>query len=357
MSDGGGSPGEQTQSENASEDPAFGWEPMPFRPELDHPDVYAYRLGYHMHRRGHAKGAKGEGPPERKPFVRGPVREASPNPIRALATTTVARRRRGAVGDLLSPGTLLGRWLAKRDTTTRLRHRDAAGTLGSAAAVARATDHLGHLLTACAAGSIATFLTHPIDTILVNRQVGSTARLGLAGLFRGVLPATAGGFVFYGTMQFSFGWFGAWGLGTAAAGACSGLTEALFRGPVESYKNVRQTGAVLASSSMGRFAARGTAAMACREIPGNALYFTAFAYALERQSFGSDTFAGNALAGSVAGATWSLFLHPVDALRVQFVTGRPLEITFRGIGPSITRGTLAATIYFAALGDLRRRYL
>ena len=97
--------------------------------------------------------------------------------------------------------------------------------------------------------------------------------------------------------------------------------------------------------------------MACREIPGNALYFTAFALALERQRCGPDSFLGNALAGSVAGATWSLFLHPVDALRVQYVTGRPLELTFRGIGPSIARGTAAATIYFAALGELRRRYL
>ena len=55
------------------------------------------------------------------------------------------------------------------------------------------------------AGALATFLTHPLDTILVRSQAGSTSTLSFPSLFRGVVPATAGGFLFFGQMQFSYG--------------------------------------------------------------------------------------------------------------------------------------------------------
>ena len=126
---------------------------------------------------------------------------------------------------------------------------------------------------------------------------------------------------------------------------------------------MRQTGTACARAGIARFVAKGTMAMACREVPGNAVYFCAFTAAVEAQRQQSratdgatDTFLGNALAGCCAGTAWSLCVHPIDALRVQYVTGRPLKLTYCGIAPAVTRASLSATIFFATFGEVRRWY-
>jgi hypothetical protein len=321
--------------------------PPAFLPALETPEVLAYRHAYQAHRKGEARGSKDKW-------------------LSAWAPTRGARGGAGAAADATSTlaplGDAVDRWLARRDTTTRTNARLVSRAtlpegLGAASeAAARRFQGLALFAGSALAGGIATFCTHPLDTMLVRRQCGQAGGLLAAGLWRGVVPATAGGFLFFGQMQFTYGLLVGAGLGPAAAGAASGLGEALLRGPIESIKNLRQTGCVIANSGLSRLLVKGTAAMACREIPGNAVYFAAFATAMEAQKRGPDTFAGNAIAGACAGTAWALLLHPVDALRVQYVTDKPLQLTYRGIGPAIVRTSMSATVYFAMLGQIRRWY-
>ena len=60
--------------------------------------------------------------------------------------------------------------------------------------------------------------------------------------------------------------------------------------------------------------------------------------------------------GAAAGLAWAVAMHPVDAARVQFVTGAPLQFTYRGVGWSIARASLATACYFAVFDQIHRRF-
>ena len=121
---------------------------------------------------------------------------------------------------------------------------------------------------------------------------------------RGVgAPSALGSAVFFGAMQFTYASLRELGFSPLAAGALSGVPEALLRGPVEAFKNLRQAGEICGGASAAARARRarsrpprprgalaadarskGTAAMGCREIPGNAIYFSVFDAARRLQS-------------------------------------------------------------------------
>lgn len=139
--------------------------------------------------------------------------------------------------------------------------------------------------------SLATFVTHPTDTLIVRYQAG--------------------------------------------AGVASAVPESLIKGPTEAVKVLKQASAwppPAALGSMASLAAKGVVGMLMREVPGNVGYF----HAMEAvRSAGFSPLA----AGVAAAAGFTAAAYPLDVCRVQLVLRQPLRPSMRGVTPFLIRGS------------------
>ena len=197
------------------------------------------------------------------------------------------------------------------------------------------------------AGITATFATHPIDTFVVHRMIGSKEMLSLSKLYRGVIPACAQATVIYscmlGTYEFCRGPLSY----TIPLAACvAAIPETLVKGPLETIKNRSQTKKVWPQSLKGRLRllSLGTLGMLCREVPGNVAYFWTYEYVC-RQGYSPM------VGGAAAGAAFTGLVYPIDAMRAQFVTGRSilhLRPTYRGVAPYLVRAMAVTSALFSS---------
>lgn len=191
---------------------------------------------------------------------------------------------------------------------------------------------------ASAAGTLATLLTHPLDTWAVAMQTGRTLPANPAAYLRGIGPAAVQGAAVYGCMLGGFEALLASGLSLTAAAALAAFPEAAFRGPLEAIKNLKQTGQAMpkGAKALGALLATGTAGTLAREVPGNIAYFTT-------QDAARSAGCGPWVAGLLMGATYTASVYPLESVRAQVVCGAALvdaRPTMKGCGPFAARACL-----------------
>jgi len=113
----------------------------------------------------------------------------------------------------------------------------------------------------------------------------------------------------------------------------------MVNGPFETLTNRRQIGLRLPLTVSARMSIlmKGTAAALLREAPGTQVYYHSYEWS---QAKGLNTFLG----GAIAGACSTACAFPLDSIRAQLVTGRPIRPTFRGMGPIMLAQALEAAI-------------
>ena len=201
------------------------------------------------------------------------------------------------------------------------------------------------VLPACA-GIFATVLTHPLDIWVVHAQTGRRDQLkaalrteGVRVFLRGLGPATLQAALIYSVM------FGTYDLFRDhfhqpyyIAAALAAFPESAVKGPLEAFKNLRQTNRPIRAMAI----AQGTFGMLLREVPGNVAYFGAYETVFEKS--------GSALLGGMcAGVAFTGCVYPLDAMRTQLVTGVPLRFTYRGSGQFLVRAITITGLLFASL--------
>ena len=114
------------------------------------------------------------------------------------------------------------------------------------------------------------------------------------------------------------------------------MPEGLCKGPLEAIKNRQQIGVMPSGAAM----ARGALSMVLREIPLNVVYFGTY------EATTGPSSAQQLMAGCLAGLIPGVAFYPIEAMRVQYVTGTPLRLTYQGGGGFILRGTLQTGLLF-----------
>lgn len=194
-------------------------------------------------------------------------------------------------------------------------------------------------------GVFATLLTHPLDTIVVHKVNKSPLTFTPSVLYRGLFPACGQALLIYGSMLGTYTVArDDFNLSVASAAAVSALPESLIKGPLEAIKNRSQVGKAWPRAWRARceLLLKGTLAMMCREVPGNMLYFGSYEY-LRSNSVPP------LIAGAAAGGAFC-FVLPLEAVRVQIVSGRPfkdVEPNVNGFIPYVFRAVVVTSILFA----------
>uniref|UniRef100_A0A7S1NVJ8 Mitochondrial carrier protein n=1 Tax=Eutreptiella gymnastica TaxID=73025 RepID=A0A7S1NVJ8_9EUGL len=198
------------------------------------------------------------------------------------------------------------------------------------------TSYMQTFMCSALAGMAATFLTHPIDTWAVNRAAFGSLRVPLRLLARGLPTAVLSSAVIYGMMLGVYDSIKLMGFGSLQAAVLTALPEGLVKGPLEAVKNRQQVGVRPSAAVL----ARGALGMVVREMPLNVIYFGTYEAMTGPSS--AEQFHAGCLAGLVSGA----LMYPLEALRVQYVTGTPLRLTYQGGSGFIFRGTIHTGLLF-----------
>lgn len=274
-------------------------------------------------------------------------------------------------------------------------------------------DRLEHLVAGTMAGIAECIVGQPMDTVRSRLQAkllcirshpvseweawtNSIRQDGIMQLYRGsstrIIASAIGGATLYGLNNAikkmfnvdaeedgvtSIGFF-------IAAGGC-GLGEAIIYTPLESIKLHMQMAAPSAKASLfqstrqlyriGKFSAffRGFGATACREVPGNFVYFTTYQLLKNNISIATGRHPKDAtywtifVSGGFAGVFLWLFCHPIDTLKSLIQTDnfhkpkysglidcirkvqkeRGLLSLYRGLGLSLTRAFPCNAVAFS----------
>lgn len=192
-------------------------------------------------------------------------------------------------------------------------------------------------------GVVAAAVTHPLNTLGVHKQTGRKIQCRPSLLYRGLGPACLQASLVYSIFLGSYDCaHGQLGCSVTVAAVASAVAESAVNGPLETLKNLRQTGQKLPLlvSARASILLKGSLGLLCREIPGNEVYFCSYEW---------TRFKGlNALLGGVvAGACFTAVTFPLDSMRVQLVTGRPVWPTFRGFGPLLLEATVETAVLFS----------
>jgi len=201
------------------------------------------------------------------------------------------------------------------------------------------------------AGATGTAVSHPFDTVAVFRATNRPLPWRTPIAFcRGLGPAVMQGAVVYGvllgtyeklTWEYGFSWY--------AASLISTVPESIVRGPLEAWKNMQQTLYRPRGSELAKLLSKATLGTFVRECPGNLVYFGGFDFFRKskviKEYFGdSSTIVAGALTGTLFGA----IVFPLEAIRTQIATGKPIQLTYRGALPYIGRSTTMIAVTFAA---------
>jgi len=188
-------------------------------------------------------------------------------------------------------------------------------------------------------GFIAAVIAHPLNTWGLLHQIGQRWQVRPSLLYRGVGTACLHYSVSYGLSMGVYDYARTNECSTTVAAALSGFFEAVVNGPFETLTNRRQTGLRLPLTSSARMSVlmKGTCAALLREAPGAQVYYHSYEWS---QLKGLNTFLG----GAIAGACCTACVFPLDSVRAQLVTGRPIRPTFRGMGPIMLAQSLEAAV-------------
>lgn len=192
------------------------------------------------------------------------------------------------------------------------------------------------------AGATGTAVSHPFDTWAVFRATNRPLPTPLA-FYRGVTVSCTQNALVYGVLlgtyeklisEHGFSWY--------TASLVSTIPEAAVRGPLEAWKNMQQTLYRPVGEELVRMLGKATFGTWIRECPGNLIYFGAFDYL--RNSTDCSTIVAAALTGALFGAV----VYPLEAIRTQVATGKPIRFTYRGAMPYIGRSVTMITCTFTA---------
>ena len=140
------------------------------------------------------------------------------------------------------------------------------------------------------AGVLATMIAHPFDTAAIYRGTGRMMPTNIAGFYRGLGPALLQGAFMYGAVLGGFETFEEWGWPFWLSAAASAIPESMFRGPMEAWKNLEQTGHRVHGLRFMGTLGRGTVGAITRDVPGNVVYF--YTYDFVRTRGGQPWLAG-----------------------------------------------------------------
>jgi len=188
-------------------------------------------------------------------------------------------------------------------------------------------------------GITAAVTAHPLNTWGLFHQIGQGMQARPSLLYRGVGTACLHYSFSYGLSLGVYDYARTNECSTAMAAGLSGFFEAMVNGPFETLTNRRQTGLRLPRTASARMSVlgKGTFAALLREAPSTQVYYHSYEWS---QSRGLNTFLG----GAIAGACCTACAFPLDSIRAQLVTGRPIRPTFRGMGPIMLAQALEAGV-------------
>jgi hypothetical protein len=156
--------------------------------------------------------------------------------------------------------------------------------------------------------------------------------------YRGLGPAVFQGALVYGVLlgtyeklisDHGFSWY--------AASLLSTIPESIVRGPLEAVKNMQQTLYRPTGKELVRTLAKATFGTWVRECPGNLVYFGTFDYMRK------NTECSTIVSAAVTGALFGAIVFPLEAIRTQVATGKPVRLTYQGAMPYICRSVTMIT--------------
>jgi hypothetical protein len=194
------------------------------------------------------------------------------------------------------------------------------------------------------AGATGTAISHPFDTWAVFRATKRPLPWATPlAFYRGVGVSCAQNALVYGVLlgtyeklisEHGFSWY--------TASLISTIPESIVRGPLEAWKNMQQTLYRPAGKELVRMLAKATFGTWVRECPGNLVYFGAFDY------FRTHTDCSTLVSAAMTGALFGAIVFPLEAIRTQVATGKPIRFTYQGAIPYIGRSVTMITGTYCA---------
>ena len=197
------------------------------------------------------------------------------------------------------------------------------------------------------AGLLATVISHPFDTIAVHLATRRPMPRSLGELFYGVGPAAFQGLLVYGSLIQVYETLIDWGWPVLLAAAVAAIPESIVRGPMQAIQNMQQTGFRPRGAAYLWTLVQGSMGTLAREMPGNLVYFPTYNFVRARGY-------ASWVAGAATGAAYTVAVYPIEAMRSQLVTGKPIRPTYQGSGPYFVKmvilGLFVQFFYTALIG-------
>ena len=172
------------------------------------------------------------------------------------------------------------------------------------------------------AGMTGILLSHPVDTVKTHIQTGYALREftpGIRNLYRGLLPPLVGvgleKAIVFGTYNYAKRKLDSIPL----SGGIAGLSAAIIVTPYERLKILKQNNINISRQDITmKFLFRGLSATWSREVPGFAIYFSAYEslkYHFHSKHGSEIGYVNSFLYGGIAGVAAWIFIYPQDRIK------------------------------------------
>jgi len=162
-------------------------------------------------------------------------------------------------------------------------------------------------------GIIGTLMSHPIDTIRINKQSSMKPTYSLRSLYRGILTPIIGIGIEKAIVFGTYDLINKKICNNFLSGVGAGFSSTIVVTPVEYFKIIYQNNSNIKQLRLKNLY-RGWTATLFREVPGYGIYF--YTYNKLINTFGKNNYT-IFMSGGLAGLTSWVFIYPADYIKTR----------------------------------------